>query len=267
MTKPIHILLQTTIAYTENDWHIGRFSMLRDYLSSLMSTEGRSLFRVTARDRDPVGADGLGDDRREVHGRVVGGGGPGHQPVQPGQHDPGRAARLVGRSPAGLQAVAGSRSERPVQGLVGHRDVRRQETRSPPTKALASYGTPSGVARRRPRLGAHHASKGRLPLHGLSAVQSQNSTLRDEACGYLQPSNSRGFRPLGSVAGIKVHRFSLRALLSSSPVFTNCVTSASSDSVKSMPPFNSRSRRLNTGLIGPWGNTWRSAATPAFAAL
>ena len=56
MSNPIHILLQTTIAYTANDWHIGRFSMLHDYLSSLTNTDGRPLFRVTARDRDRTGA-------------------------------------------------------------------------------------------------------------------------------------------------------------------------------------------------------------------
>jgi hypothetical protein len=46
---PIKILLQTTIVTTENDWHIGRFSMLRDYLAGL------PMFAVTARDRGPVG--------------------------------------------------------------------------------------------------------------------------------------------------------------------------------------------------------------------
>jgi len=46
---PIKILLQTTIVPTENDWHIGRFSMLRDYLAGL------PMFDVTARDRGPVG--------------------------------------------------------------------------------------------------------------------------------------------------------------------------------------------------------------------
>ncbi len=51
-----HILLQTTIEYTANDWHVGRFSMLRDYLSALKSADGTPLFEVTARDRDPVGA-------------------------------------------------------------------------------------------------------------------------------------------------------------------------------------------------------------------
>jgi hypothetical protein len=56
MTKPINILLQTTIEPTVNDWHIGRFSMLRDYLASLTGPDGSRLFHVTARDRDPVGA-------------------------------------------------------------------------------------------------------------------------------------------------------------------------------------------------------------------
>lgn len=56
MTQPINILLQTTIEPTENDWHIGRFSMLRDYLASLATPDGAPMFQVTARDRDPVGA-------------------------------------------------------------------------------------------------------------------------------------------------------------------------------------------------------------------
>ena len=55
MTKPINVLLQTTIVPTANDWHIGRFSMLRDYLASLTAEDGSRVFRVTARDRDPVG--------------------------------------------------------------------------------------------------------------------------------------------------------------------------------------------------------------------
>ena len=38
--------------------------------------------------------------------REVGRDGPGHQPVQPRQHHPGRAPRLARGSPAGLQAVA-----------------------------------------------------------------------------------------------------------------------------------------------------------------
>lgn len=56
MTKPISLLLQTTIEPTVNDWHIGRFSMLREYLASLTASEGSPLFQITARDRDPLGA-------------------------------------------------------------------------------------------------------------------------------------------------------------------------------------------------------------------
>jgi hypothetical protein len=56
VSKPIEILLQTTIEPTENDWHIGRFTMLREYLASLKASDGSELFRVTARDREPIGA-------------------------------------------------------------------------------------------------------------------------------------------------------------------------------------------------------------------
>jgi hypothetical protein len=56
MNAPINVLLQTTIEPTANDWHIGRFSMLRDYLASLRRPDGSQLFHVTARDRDPIGA-------------------------------------------------------------------------------------------------------------------------------------------------------------------------------------------------------------------
>jgi len=55
MRLPIHILLQTTIEYDANDWHIGRFTLLHNYLAGLTS-DGQPLFRVTARDRGPVGA-------------------------------------------------------------------------------------------------------------------------------------------------------------------------------------------------------------------
>ena len=55
MPRPINILLQTTIAPAEDDWHIGRFSLLRDYLAGLKSADGTSLTSVTARDRDPAG--------------------------------------------------------------------------------------------------------------------------------------------------------------------------------------------------------------------
>lgn len=59
MQAPIRILLQTTIADTADDWHIGRFSLLQDFLGSQTDEEGAPLFEVTARDRhgadnDPV---------------------------------------------------------------------------------------------------------------------------------------------------------------------------------------------------------------------
>jgi hypothetical protein len=55
MNKPIKILLQTTIETTANDWHIGRFSLLRDLLTRLTGADGEPLFDVTARDRASVG--------------------------------------------------------------------------------------------------------------------------------------------------------------------------------------------------------------------
>ena len=54
MTK---ILLQTTIPYTEDDWHIGRFSRLKQHLESLRDGSGRSLYEIVARDRE-VNSDG-----------------------------------------------------------------------------------------------------------------------------------------------------------------------------------------------------------------
>ena len=60
MKKPIRILLQTTIPATEDDWHIGRFSLLASHLRSLKDEEGRSLCEVAARDRE---ANEDGDDR------------------------------------------------------------------------------------------------------------------------------------------------------------------------------------------------------------
>ncbi|MET3651979.1 hypothetical protein [Dyella japonica] len=55
--RQIHrILLQTTIPYAEDDWHIGRFSLLHQYLADLRGDDGLPLFEVTARDRDALGA-------------------------------------------------------------------------------------------------------------------------------------------------------------------------------------------------------------------
>ena len=59
MTSPIRILLQTTIPFAEDDWHIGRFSLLRDELSSRKDESGNSLFEVTTRDRS---SDAAGND-------------------------------------------------------------------------------------------------------------------------------------------------------------------------------------------------------------
>ena len=54
MGKPIRILLQTTIPEVENDWNIGRFSLLNQHLSSLKGTDGTALFEVTGRNRHPT---------------------------------------------------------------------------------------------------------------------------------------------------------------------------------------------------------------------
>jgi hypothetical protein len=35
MSNPIRILLQTTILETMDDWHIGRFSLLKEHVASL----------------------------------------------------------------------------------------------------------------------------------------------------------------------------------------------------------------------------------------
>jgi hypothetical protein len=57
MKRPIRILLQTTIPAREDDWHVGRFSLLREYLGGLRGDEGEPLCEVTARDR-ALDADG-----------------------------------------------------------------------------------------------------------------------------------------------------------------------------------------------------------------
>lgn len=56
MRQPSRILLQTTIPSMPDDWHIGRFSLLRDYLAGLRDEAGAPLFEVATRDRDPLGA-------------------------------------------------------------------------------------------------------------------------------------------------------------------------------------------------------------------
>src|SRR5579871_2023839 len=55
MKRLSRILLQTTIPYTENDWNISRFGLLREFLRRLKGANGDPLFEVTARDRDPLG--------------------------------------------------------------------------------------------------------------------------------------------------------------------------------------------------------------------
>ena len=59
MTKPTHILLQTTIPFAEDNWHIGRFSLLRDELAAQKDKKGAPLFDVTTRDRE---VDAAGND-------------------------------------------------------------------------------------------------------------------------------------------------------------------------------------------------------------
>jgi hypothetical protein len=59
MTTLIRILMQTTIPFAEDDWHIGRFSLLRDELASLKDDAGNRLCEVTTRDRE---TDAAGND-------------------------------------------------------------------------------------------------------------------------------------------------------------------------------------------------------------
>lgn len=54
MTRPAKILLQTTIPTTPDDWHIGRFSLLRAHLAGLKDEAGAPAFEVVARDRGPL---------------------------------------------------------------------------------------------------------------------------------------------------------------------------------------------------------------------
>lgn len=61
MNKQVKILLQTTIPYTEDDWHIGRFSLLAEQLNSLQDESGSKLYDVTTRNKvtDQTGNDPL----------------------------------------------------------------------------------------------------------------------------------------------------------------------------------------------------------------
>lgn len=61
MSKPVKILLQTTIPEIEDDWHIGRFSLLTEHLRSLKDVDGEPLYDVTTRnhENDETGNDAL----------------------------------------------------------------------------------------------------------------------------------------------------------------------------------------------------------------
>lgn len=59
MQEPIRILLQTTISETVDDWHIGRFTLLRDFLRSQTDDYGAPLFEVTARNRQGANGDSV----------------------------------------------------------------------------------------------------------------------------------------------------------------------------------------------------------------
>src|SRR5688500_13045871 len=52
MSKQVNILHQTTIPYTDDDWHIGRFSLLAGHLRSLNDGNGNPLYSVTTRNRE-----------------------------------------------------------------------------------------------------------------------------------------------------------------------------------------------------------------------
>lgn len=49
------ILLQTTIPFIEDDWHVGRFSLVKRHLQSLHDDNGLPLYEVIARDREMNG--------------------------------------------------------------------------------------------------------------------------------------------------------------------------------------------------------------------
>jgi len=52
MNKQVKILLQTTIPYTDDDWHIGRFSLLTEHLRSIEDAEGNPRYDVSTRNRE-----------------------------------------------------------------------------------------------------------------------------------------------------------------------------------------------------------------------
>lgn len=54
MSKAARILLQTTIPFDPNDWHVGRFSLLTEHLRSLADADGNPRYDVTTRNRDDL---------------------------------------------------------------------------------------------------------------------------------------------------------------------------------------------------------------------
>jgi len=52
MSKQVKILIQTTVPYTEDDWHVGRFSMLTEHLRSQTDADGNAIYHVTTRNRE-----------------------------------------------------------------------------------------------------------------------------------------------------------------------------------------------------------------------
>jgi hypothetical protein len=56
VTRPIKILLQTTIPTTADDWSIGRFGLISQFLREQRGERGNPLFEVVSRDRDALGA-------------------------------------------------------------------------------------------------------------------------------------------------------------------------------------------------------------------
>ena len=46
-----NILLQTTIEGDSDDWHIGRFHLLKAFLEGIRDEHGEPAFRVTARNQ------------------------------------------------------------------------------------------------------------------------------------------------------------------------------------------------------------------------
>src|SRR6267142_4574387 len=55
MTNRFRILLQTTIPTIADYWSIERFSLLRDHLASIRTTDGTPAYEVTARNRERNG--------------------------------------------------------------------------------------------------------------------------------------------------------------------------------------------------------------------